>query len=282
MAITNNNTERSIENNSADDINVKSVSISDATSSVAGSTLTNINQKTTSSGTSVGTWSSVDNIPSSSIASEVIYGSVSRVVSQGEFKSGTSIGLNAVARAQGNGGAKNLYAAYTQAQHTGSGDVDFMNGVFSEAKSLGSGSGTIDYIRSINTTATQSNANNTVNFLQGLHVDAAITAGTVGSVQVALLDLDKTGGTITGDFCYLMLEDEAPVVGGTARAIDSKSTLPSRFNGTIQVGDSTITETADNAGAIRYVSSSNRSAQEMLMQTGASTYSWVVIKENTW
>jgi hypothetical protein len=52
--------------------------------------------------------------------------------------------------------------------------------------------------------------------------------------------------------------------------------------GFVQAGTSTDTPDVTNVGAIRYRSDANNSYQEMVMQTGASTYEWVVIKQNTW
>ena len=79
------------------------------------------------------------------------------------------------------------------------------------------------------------NAGTTVNWLQGNHLTCDLTAGTVGNVQVLLLDWDRTGGTITEDFAYLAIVEDAGLhtVGGTAYAIDSKTTLPSVFSGSI-------------------------------------------------
>lgn len=40
--------------------------------------------------------------------------------------------------------------------------------------------------------------------------------------------------------------------------------------------------TVSNVGATRYINTANSSSVETVMQTGASTYAWVVIKTNTW
>jgi hypothetical protein len=50
----------------------------------------------------------------------------------------------------------------------------------------------------------------------------------------------------------------------------------------IQVGNDATAASAANVGAIRYRSDANNSYCEMVMQTGASTYAWVIIKQNTW
>lgn len=50
----------------------------------------------------------------------------------------------------------------------------------------------------------------------------------------------------------------------------------------VKVGQSTDTAGPSNVGAIRYRSDSNNSYQEMSMQTGASTYAWVIVQQNSW
>ncbi len=55
-----------------------------------------------------------------------------------------------------------------------------------------------------------------------------------------------------------------------------------QVDGGIQVADDNDTPTADKAGTIRYRVDGNTSYAEMCMQTAAGTWSWVVIKSNTW
>ena len=50
----------------------------------------------------------------------------------------------------------------------------------------------------------------------------------------------------------------------------------------VKVGNDSDVASAANAGAIRYWTDANNSYCEMVMKTGASTYAWVVIKQNTW
>ena len=50
----------------------------------------------------------------------------------------------------------------------------------------------------------------------------------------------------------------------------------------IQVGDNSATASSTNAGSIRYRTSGNNSYVDMVMQTGASTYTWVNIVQNNW
>lgn len=88
----------------------------------------------------------------------------------------------------------------------------------------------------------------------------------------------KNGKTFIGDSSSTT--DAILVVDPT----DSTST----FIGTVsveksvKVGNDTEAASAANVGAIRYRSDANNSYCEMVMQTGASSYAWVVIKQNTW
>jgi len=53
-------------------------------------------------------------------------------------------------------------------------------------------------------------------------------------------------------------------------------------NGSIKMGGSLLAPAANTVGAMRYRTDSNNSYVEMIMQTGASTYAWVIIQQNTW
>jgi len=55
-----------------------------------------------------------------------------------------------------------------------------------------------------------------------------------------------------------------------------------QVNGSVKVANDTATASSSNVGAIRYRSDTNNSYCEQVMQTGASSYSWVIIKQNTW
>ena len=50
----------------------------------------------------------------------------------------------------------------------------------------------------------------------------------------------------------------------------------------VRMGNDTATASADNVGTQRYRATANNSYVEMCMQTAASGYSWVIIKENSW
>jgi hypothetical protein len=46
--------------------------------------------------------------------------------------------------------------------------------------------------------------------------------------------------------------------------------------------NNSATASLSNVGSIRYNKVGNSSFTEMVMQTGATTYAWVVIKQNDW
>ena len=76
--------------------------------------------------------------------------------------------------------------------------------------------------------------------------------------------------------------------GDNTVTIGNSSITDNYFNGklhtteSISIGNDTSTATSDNVGSIRYRTSGNNSYCEMVMQTGASTYAWVIIKQNSW
>ena len=125
-----------------------------------------------------------------------------------------------------------------RAYHTGSGNSTSVSGVFVEAKVGGTGTGSHTYVIGSNNKAVLDNANADVQYLQGMHCTVELGDGDVtDNMTCLLLDADYTGtGTISGDFEYLslMADTSLPTVGGTARAINSSTTLPSEFAGTIQ------------------------------------------------
>ena len=55
-----------------------------------------------------------------------------------------------------------------------------------------------------------------------------------------------------------------------------------QVDGGVQVGDDSDAASADKVGTIRYRVSGSNSYAEMCMQTGASTYEWVVIESRSW
>ena len=213
--------------------NTNDLEVGTATGGVAGSIAT-IKSTSTSTGTNVNTWIDV-NRAHSSTATGATYAGVVRVTSNSSSLDGGVVGINPIGRQSGSGGAEYVYGSLNTAEQTGSGNVDFIIAATGKARSNGNGAGTIDYVRGFSVTAAQNNASSTVNYLQGAHMTAELTAGTVGDVEVALLDWDQSGGTITGDLAYLRIQnDTVSSITGTARAIYSLSTLPSSFAGLLE------------------------------------------------
>ena len=165
-------------------------------------------------------------------------------------------GVWAKAEHIGSGRTYYLTGGTNRAYHTGSGNSSSISGIFAEGKVGGTGTGSHEYVVGSNNIAKLDNANATVQYLQGQHCTVQLVDGTVtNNVMSLILDFDYTGtGTITGDFEYLRIQnDTLPAISGTSRAINSLSTLPSVFAGSIQsagMNNSTITEHADNAAAI--------------------------------
>lgn len=61
---------------------------------------------------------------------------------------------------------------------------------------------------------------------------------------------------------------------------DPKSTF--QVNGGIQVGDDQDAASANKVGTVRYRSDANNSYIEMCVQTGTSTYAWIIIHQESW
>lgn len=75
------------------------------------------------------------------------------------------------------------------------------------------------------------------------------------------------------------------LIGYTKGNVGIGTTAPSAkldVAGAIKVGDDSTVASASNVGAIRYRADANNSYCEMCMQTGATTYAWIIIKQNTW
>jgi len=137
----------------------------------------------------------------------------------------------------GSGTSYYITGSTNRAYHSGSGNSTSISATFSEAKIAGTGVGNHEYCIGVNSIALLDNANATVDYLQGQHCTVKLNAGEVtDNVMALILDLDHTGGTISGDFEYLRIQNDTlnSAVGGTARAINSLSTHPSEFGGSIQ------------------------------------------------
>jgi hypothetical protein len=146
-------------------------------------------------------------------------------------------GLWGKAEHLGSGTTYYVTGSASRGYHGGSGNSTGIYGTFSEAKVYGTGVGSHGYVMGTNIVTELNNANADVNQLQGQHVSIKLDAGTVNeNIIVSILDFDNSGGTITGDFEYLRIQNDTftSTVGGTARAIHCLSVLPSLFGGSIE------------------------------------------------
>ena len=207
--------------------------------SVAGSILS-ASLAAGSNGTNLTAWITNDNVPTQNVTG-FSYGSVTRAQSNSTFSEARLIGANAVGRYKGSGGITSTYGGYHESEHAGSGNADFITGTLSSASAYGSGTGTSNIIRGVDIIGRVDNSNHTNNFLQGAHISVEMSSGSTGDIAVNVLDFDYTAGTITGNFAYLEIEnDDTSAVQGTAKAINSKSTLPSTFAGSVSATDGTF------------------------------------------
>ena len=85
---------------------------------------------------------------------------------------------------------------------------------------------------------------------------------------------------ISGDDDKLIEIDSAGV--GYKVGIGKIPTATLDVNGGVKIANDADAASADKVGTMRYRVSGNNSYFEMCMQTGDSTYAWVVIKTNTW
>ena len=156
----------------------------------------------------------------------------------------------------GSGRTYYIYGSLERGYHSGEGDSTTVAGAFNEGKISGDGVGSHQYVLGNNQVAVLDNPNATLRFLQGAHCTTKVIDGEVtDNVMALILDLDHTGGTISGDFEYLRIQNDSfdSPVGGTARAINSLSVLPSEFGGSIKANsfiDTGVQEFSDNAAAI--------------------------------
>ena len=116
------------------------------------------------------------------------------------------------------------------------------------------------------------------------------TTGTVGSYTTSvylgafsrpLPNVDSTNEIVLGAETY---------GNGTNTATYGNTLIENHYfpggniitSGSVKVANDAAAASATNVGAIRYRSNANNSYQEMSMQTGATTYAWVITQQNTW
>jgi hypothetical protein len=161
----------------------------------------------------------------------------------GATQANSNYGIYTKAEFEGTGGYTGIILGGTfEGRYDGSGTNGAnasLYGTFSKAGVTGASSGDIQYMIGSNVTSEMSSGTTTdVEFLQGQHTNVTLNSGNIsGDIAVNILDFDYTAGTLQGDFAYLQIQnDTVPTpVSGTARAINSDSTLPSHFSGQVEV-----------------------------------------------
>ncbi len=145
------------------------------------------------------------------------------------------------------------------AVHNGSGNSTGIYAISPKAEIKGTGVGSHQYVIGANINNVLNNSNATVQYLEGAHIDVNLQNGTVTDNAIGLvLDFDYTAGVVSGDLDYLRIQnDTLPTVGGTARAINSLSTLPSVFAGDIGIGTTSPSEKLDIVGNIKVRGTNN-------------------------
>ena len=161
----------------------------------------------------------------------------------GATQANSNYGIYTKAEFEGTGGYTGIILGGTfEGRYDGSGTNGAnasLYGSFSKARVTAASSGDIQYMIGSNVTSEMDSGTTTdVEFLQGQHTNVTFNSGNVsGDIAVNLLDFDYTAGTLQGDFAYLQIQnDPVPTpVTGTARAINSDSTLPSHFSGDVEI-----------------------------------------------
>ncbi|MDA9270627.1 hypothetical protein N9P57_00710 [Planktomarina temperata] len=142
------------------------------------------------------------------------------------------------------------------AVHNGSGNSTGIYAISPKAEIKGTGVGSHQYVIGANINNVLNNSNATVQYLEGAHIAVNLQNGTVTDNAIGLvLDFDYTAGVVSGDLDYLRIQnDTLPTVGGTARAINSLSTLPSTFAGDIGIGTTSPGAKLDVDGDVKFSS----------------------------
>ncbi len=197
---------------------------------------------TSSAGNSVTSWTEILGNPA--VDSQYAYytGGVTRTKNTNDKLVGYITGTESWSRYEGSGGLKNYtVGAYNNASYRGTdpngnnGTNNFTIGAMLWSEVKNTSGGTLGYMRAADMTSRHSGGA-TVTNMQGAHISCEIFGGTARNVDVLLLDYDSNAGeTITGDTSYLRIQNDTwSNVSGTSRAINSLSTLPSRFGGLLE------------------------------------------------
>lgn len=101
-----------------------------------------------------------------------------------------------------------------------------------------------------------------------------------GIVRPVLL---YAGASVNPNHLWLYTDGRVGLNTATSNGIDQLQVSGTiKTSSSIQVGTNSSSATSINVGAIRYSADSNNSYVDMVMQTGASAYTWVNIVTNSW
>ena len=186
------------------------------------------------------------------------------VENSGSAETYATTGVSSLSKYSGSGDAYFLSGMVSTTTNEGSGDLLAFYGMYTTMNSNGTGVQDVDYMIGNTIAMNFNNPNLDANRVGCINAQLNFNAATTINTEayIMLLDTDFTGVTgtdvtVNGDFSYLLIKPHTaagvPSVTGTARAINSESTLPSVFAGSVGsagMNNSAITEHADNAAAI--------------------------------
>jgi len=122
----------------------------------------------------------------------------------------------------------------------------------------------------------------TTNPLQKLHV---VGSGYFQNGNVFVGTTSNTMYNYISTFVILAGSGQTIALGGGPGNINNNVLIGNgnlKVNGSVQLANDTDTASASKVGTFRYYTSGNNSYVDMCMQTGAATYAWVNIVQNTW
>ena len=186
------------------------------------------------------------------------------VENSGSAETYATTGVRSLSKYSGSGDAYFLSGIVSTTTNEGSGDLLAFYGMYTTMNSNGTGVQDVDYMIGNTIAMNFNNPNLDANRVGCINAQLNFNAATTINTEayIMLLDTDFTGVTgtdvtVAGDFSYLLIKGhtaaDVPIVTGTARAINSESTLPSVFAGSVGsagMNNSAITEHTDNAAAI--------------------------------
>jgi hypothetical protein len=211
-----------------------------------GKTISTYSTDNSTSGMYAGSWNQIDVSPSAS-SGAFCSAAVNMAKQDGSHAGGTLKGSESYSIFQGSNGLNGgLFGSVNFASYRGidpnnnNGSGTSVQAFYAKADTRTGATGDVNYLigASVNTEINGASTQ----YLEGVRVSLKLNAGDVtNTVTGLLLRSGGTGANISGDLEYLKIQnDTLPAVGGTARAINSLSVLPSTFAGAIGIGTTTL------------------------------------------